>query len=206
MSKPLKKLTTKARKRLGSHYGPWLPDPLLCFVYGCATAVARSGVELCLLWNVPLCLILMGNLTEASDGPVDGGSGHLPHQRPLSRLPDGPHWILVCIGELFFRANGLYNGLAMFHKMVTQFSLACIRSGSLFQMGMRKKDFLLVAVFLVVLVLVGIAQERGVHLGTRLRQSPIALRVAVYLRRPPGLIIFALRCGLCAGGPIYAGF
>ena len=74
--------------------------------------------------------------------------------------------ILVCIGELFFRANGLYNGLAMFHKMVTQFSLACIRSGSLFQMGMRKKDFLLVAVFLVVLVLVGIAQERGVHCGS----------------------------------------
>ena len=115
--------------------------------------------------------------------------------------------ILVGIGELFFRANGLYNGLAMFHKMVTQFSLACIRSGSLFQIGMRKKDFLLVAVFLVVLVLVGIAQERGVRLGTRLRQSPVALRVAVYYAVLLALIIFgAYGAGYVPVDPIYAGF
>lgn len=38
MSKPLKKLTTKARKRLAATMAPWLPDPLPCFAYGCATA------------------------------------------------------------------------------------------------------------------------------------------------------------------------
>lgn len=68
-------------------------------------------------------------------------------------------------------------------------------------------DFLLVAVFLVVLVLVGIAQERGVHLGTRLRQSPVVLRVAVYYAVLLALIIFgAYGAGYVPVDPIYAGF
>ena len=132
----------------------------------------------------------MGNLTEPLTVRWTGALGISRTSVPYRGFQMVRTGILVCIGELFFRANGLYNGLAMFHKMVTQFSLACIRSGSLFQMGMRKKDFLLVAVFLVVLVLVGIAQERGVHLGTRLRQSPVALRVAVYYAVLLALIIF----------------
>ena len=208
MSKPLKKLTTKARKRLGSHYGPLVAGSIALFCVWLCNGLWHGAA-----WNYVFfgmyhfALILLGNLTEPLTVRWTGALGISRTSVPYRGFQMVRTGILVCIGELFFRANGLYNGLAMFHKMVTQFSLACIRSGSLFQIGMRKKDFLLVAVFLVVLVLVGIAQERGVHLGTRLRQSPVALRVAVYYAVLLALIIFgAYGAGYVPVDPIYAGF
>ena len=208
MSKPLKKLTTKARKRLGSHYGPLVAGSIALFCVWLCNGLWHGAA-----WNYVFfgmyhfALILLGNLTEPLTVRWTGALGISRTSVPYRGFQMVRTGILVCIGELFFRANGLYNGLAMFHKMVTRFSLACIRSGSLFQIGMRKKDFLLVAVFLVVLVLVGIAQERGVHLGTRLRQSPVALRVAVYYAVLLALIIFgAYGAGYVPVDPIYAGF
>lgn len=47
--------------------------------------------------------------------------------------------VLVCIGELFFRADGLRAGLAMFQKMVTEFSLTTLRDGTIFSLGLDKK-------------------------------------------------------------------
>ena len=152
-------------------------------------------------------LILMGNLTEPLTVRWTGALGISRASVPYRGFQMVRTGILVCIGELFFRANGLRSGLAMFRKMVTQFSLACIRNESLFQMGMRKKDFLLVAVFLVILVLVGVAQERGVYLGTRLRQAPVVLRVSVYYAVILTWIIFgAYGAGYVSVDPIYAGF
>ena len=53
----------------------------------------------------------------------------------------------------------------------------------------------------------GFGKGRYVHIGTRLRQSPVVLRVAVYYAVLLALIIFgAYGAGYVPVDPIYAGF
>ena len=58
-----------------------------------------------------------------------------------------------------------------------------------------------------IIFLVSLMQERGVHLGTRLLESPVLVRVAVYYGVILALVIFgAYGAGYVPVDPIYAGF
>jgi len=52
--------------------------------------------------------------------------------------------VLVCTGELFFRANGLLAGMAMFQKILTDFTLTTLKDKTLFTFGADQKDFVIV--------------------------------------------------------------
>ena len=115
--------------------------------------------------------------------------------------------VLVCIGELFFRAEGLRNGLKMAWRMVTNWSFTPIVSGNFFAYGMDAADFILVVAFLVFLLFVGLAQERGARLGERIVAKPWPVRIAVYYAAICFLVIFgAYGIGYIPVDPIYAGF
>ena len=112
--------------------------------------------------------------------------------------------ILINIGEMFFRAPGLRVGLEMFRSMVTNFSLASIRDGTI---GVDKRDCLLLAVSLFIVFIVSLLWEKGVSLRTALAAKPLVFRWAVYY----GLFAFVLVFGAYGVGyapvdPIYAGF
>lgn len=208
MSKPLKKLTTKARKRLGSHYGPLVAGSIALFCVWLCNGLWHGAA-----WNYiffglyHFALILMGNLTQPLTVKLTDRLGVSRTSIPYQGFQIVRTGVLVCIGELFFRANGLHNGLAMFHKMVTQFSFESIRDQSLFTLGMGRKDFLIVAILMGIIFLVSLMQERGVHLGTRLLESPVLVRVAVYYGVILALVIFgAYGAGYVPVDPIYAGF
>lgn len=208
MSKPLKKLTSRARKRLGSHYGPLTAGSiaLLC-VWLCNGLWHGAAWSYVFFGLYHFALILAGNLTEPLWAKLTGtlhiSRASLPY-RLFQIVRTG---ILVCIGELFFRADGLRAGLAMFRRMVTHFSLAPIADQSIFTLGLSRKDGLLAAVLLVGVALIGLAQERGVHPGTRLLRAPLAVRAAVYYAVILSIILFgAYGMGYVPVDPIYAGF
>ena len=72
---------------------------------------------------------------------------------------------------------------------------------------MARKDFFIVALLLGVIFIIGIFQERGVHLGTRIAQAPIPVRFVLYYGVILSLIIFgAYGAGYVPVDPIYAGF
>lgn len=58
--------------------------------------------------------------------------------------------LLVVIGELFFRANGLRAGLAMFSKMVTDFSFTLPKGSLLSKLRVDPQDLLIVFVTLAI--------------------------------------------------------
>lgn len=208
MSKPLKKLTGKARKRLGSHYGPLVSGSiaLLC-VWLCNGLWHGSAWSYIFFGLYHFALILLGNLTEPLWAKLTGALHISRTSLPYRIFQIVRTGILVCIGELFFRANGLRAGLAMFHTMVTDFSLASVLDQSIFTLGLPRKDGLLAAILLVGIALIGLAQERGVHPGTRLLRAPLPVRVTVYYAVILGIILFgAYGMGYVPVDPIYAGF
>ena len=115
--------------------------------------------------------------------------------------------LLVCVGELFFRANGLRTGLAMFRTMVTDFSLDSFFDRSFLTLGMDKMDFVIVAVAVGLVLLVGILRERGVPLRETIARRPLALRWSIYYAAFFFLVIFgAYGVGYVPVDPIYAAF
>jgi hypothetical protein len=115
--------------------------------------------------------------------------------------------ILVVIGELFFRAEGLRAGMAMFRKMVTDFTFAGVTSETLRVMQTDGKDFLIVGITLLFVLFVSCANEKGISLREKLKEKNTAVRWAVLYAVILYIIIFgAYGPGYVPVDPIYAQF
>lgn len=208
MSRSLKKLTTKARKKLGNHYGPLISGSIALFaVWLCNGIWHGAGWHYIFFGMYHFVLILCGNMMQPAVLKVTRCL-HIDRKCLIYRLMQMIRTgILVCIGELFFRAHGLYAGLQMFKKIFTDFTLTTITDGTLFTYGMDIYDFYLVAVFVIFLLIIGVLQEKGIELRQSINRKPIVVRFAVYY----ALILFVVIYGAYGTGyvpldPIYAGF
>ncbi len=208
MSKPLKKLTTKARKRLGNHLGPMLAGAVALFsVWLCNGLWHGAGWQYIFFGMYHFALILTGNIVE-------------PYSRKLLEkmhikkegLPYGIFAMLrttclVIIGELFFRAEGLRVGVTMFKSIICNFSLASINNGLIFKLGMDKYDFIIVAVTVVIIFFVSLLKEKSINVRGEIAKSNIVIRWLIYYAIIMFIIIFgAYGRGYVPVDPIYANF
>ena len=208
MSSWSKKLTVRARKKIGPLYGP-----ILCSAFALLAVWIGNGFWHGTGWNFlffglyHFTLIFLGSLI-------------LPVTRKWSakwRI-DRNHWlyqswqlvrtfILVCIGELFFHANGLWAGLQMFGRILTTTSLASFQDGTLFSQGLDAQDFIIVLLSLGIVLWVSIQKERQVSIRQMIAAKPIPIRWACYYALILMIIIFgAYGYGYIPVDPMYANF
>ena len=208
MSKPLKKLTSKARKKIGNHFGPLIAGTMALFVVWLFNGLWHgAGWHYIFFGMYHLVLIVAANFVE-------------PFTREFLekihiRREEGPYRIfrmirtalLVCIGELFFRAEGLRAGLCMFNKMVTQFTLCSFTDGTIFSLGMDKLDFIVVALAVLFVFAVSVVSEKGTNVRRLLSTKRRIIRWAVCYGVILCCIIFgAYGMNYTPVDPIYAGF
>ena len=208
MSKPVTKLTMRARKRFGNHAGSLIGGSIALFCVWIANGIWHgAGWHYIFFGMYHFAFILCGNIIQptviktSQTLHIDRKS--LPYRIMQIIRTD----ILVCIGELFFRAHGLRAGVAMFRKMFTDFTLETLRDGTLFTFGMDQKDYLVIGVFVIFLLVIGIIQEKGIVIRDRINSQNIALRLAIYYVVIMIIIIFgAYGRGYIPVDPIYANF
>ena len=208
MSKPLKKLTSRARKKLGNHFGPLIAGSAALFaVWLCNGLWHGAGWNYIFFGMYHFAFILTGNIIEPLSRRITGSLHIRRDSFPWMAIQILRTGILICIGELFFRANGLAAGLAMFKIMITDFSLASIQNGTVFTLGMDKRDFLITLIAVMIVFVNSILKERGILPRQWLVTCRLPLRWAVYY----GLILFVIIFGAYGTGyvpvdPIYANF
>ena len=116
-------------------------------------------------------------------------------------------WVIIFVGELFFRAENLQIGIRMFGSMFKNFSLRELTPEALLGLGLDEGDFLVIAAALFVVLIVGIIRERqqkGVGILTRMA---IPLRWSLYYVLFLSVVIFgAYGVGYQPVDLIYAGF
>ena len=152
-------------------------------------------------------LILGGSLLAVPVQKVSAGLRISRESVPYRGMQILRTCCLVCVGELFFRAEGLRNGLAMFKKMITEFSFQSLGNGAVFQLGMDKKDFLIVGAAVLLVLAVSILGERCVSVRSRLAERPAVFRWAVLYGAVLLVVIFgAYGKGYVPVDPIYANF
>lgn len=208
MSKPLKKLTSKSRKKLGNHFGPLVSGSIALFCVWLGNGIWHgAGWNYIFFGMYHFVLILCGNIIEpgvvklTQTLHIDRKS--LPY-RIFQIVRTG---ILVCIGELFFRAHGLIAGLTMFKKIFTDFTFATLKDASLFTLGMDEKDYFIIALSVLLIFTISLLQERGIKIRETIAKRNLAVQFVVYYALIMFIIIFgAYGPGYIPLDPIYANF
>lgn len=116
-------------------------------------------------------------------------------------------WMIIFVGELFFRANGLKAGWHMFQSMFRDFQPAVIWDGSLLGFGLDAGDYLAIAAGCGIAWIVGMIKERNLLGDEGISKFSLPLRWIIYY----GLILAVLVFGAYGVGYrqvdlIYAGF
>lgn len=208
MSKPMKNLTTASRKKLGNHFGPLVAGSIALFCVWFSNGLWHGAAWSYIFFGMyHFALILTGNLIAPAAKGWNQKLGISSENRVFRCFQILRTCVLVVIGELFFRAEGLKAGLSMFAKMVTDFRFSAISREMLEKVETDPEDFLIVGVALVVVLVVSVLKERGICIRQKLQTYPMAVRWAIWY----GLLLFLLIFGAYGVGyipvdPMYAVF
>lgn len=116
-------------------------------------------------------------------------------------------WVILFTGEMFFRANGLRAGLAMFRRIFVDFHLSSLWHGGLMTLGLDHHDYLIIAVGIAAVLIYDILREKGICIYDAVSRQKTPVRWAcIYLLLFAIIIFGAYGTGYDKVGLIYAGF
>ena len=208
MSKPMKNLTTASRKKLGNHFGPLVAGSIALFCVWFSNGLWHGAAWSYIFFGMyHFALILTGNLIAPAAKNWNQKLGITPENMFFRGFQILRTCVLVVIGELFFRAEGLKAGLSMFAQMVTDFRFSTISREMLGKLETDPEDFLIVGVTVLIVLTVSLLKEKGVCIRQKLQTYPLAVRWAIWY----GLLLFLLIFGAYGVGyvpvdPMYAVF
>lgn len=208
MSPFSKKLTKKSRKKLGHFYGPMLVSTIALFcVWFCNGMWHGSGWRYIFFGMYHFVLITCGNLIKPAVKTINGKLGVSPSSPAYKGMQIFRTSILVCIGELFFRANGLRAGFAMSKLIVTDFSFETFTDGTLLKLGLDIQDYVIIIVTTTIVFTISVISEKGKDPRVLLAQKKLPVRWIIIFALIFWIIIFgAYGSGYVPVDPIYADF
>ncbi len=90
-------------------------------------------------------------------------------------------FFLVMIAWIFFRADSFSEGLTMIGSMFSSFNPWILFNGSLYQFGLSQQEFIVLGLSILLLILVGHFQEKGVLIKDVFNRQNLVIRWSAYL-------------------------
>lgn len=197
LSKSFSRLGKKTRKWFGTQTGKMMPTFLAMFLtfmlvgiwHGAEWKYVAYG-----LWNAG---IISGSILLEPLYRKLAARFHINVQSAFWQLFCMLRTFLLCsVGRLFSRGISLRSALVMMKSMCTVWNPEVIADGSFLQMGLTGRDWLVVLFMVLLLLVAGILQERGIRLRSGIAAWPLPLRWAVYM----GAVVFLLLFGMYGPG------
>lgn len=208
MSRFSKKLTRKARKKFGNYYGPLLVGGIALLAVWIANGFWHGvGWNYLFFGLYHFALIFTGSLVTPLFKKINEACKIDCQHKLYQMFQIIRTALLVCIGELFFRADGLMAGIRMFKKMVTSFSINGLGNGMLLNLGIDRHDFMIVVLACIVILIISLLKEKQVEIRKELAIKPLPVRWLVYYSLIMAIIVFgAYGVGYIPVNPMYANF
>lgn len=203
-----KKITAFGRKRLGNYFGPLFAGTVALFCVWICNGLWHGSAWMYIFFGMyHFVMIFTGNLfnplvTKFYDKlHIDRNKGPVAVIRIIKTS------FLVVLGELFFRAHGLADGLKMFKKIFTEFSFKGMASGEVTKAGLDYLDVIVVLIAVAVVFVIGVLKEKNIDVCQRLSEKNIVIRWGVVLTAIVAIIIFgAYGAEYIPVAPMYADF
>lgn len=208
LSKPMKRLTTKARKRWGNRYGPLLASGVALFcVWLCNGLWHGAGSQYLFFGMYYFVIIWLGGFIEPAAQAWALKHNIKRNQLPYRAFRVARTLVIVVIGEMFFRASSFSDGLAMFRIMLTNHSLDYFTSGQVFDVLLNRADFAVALGAFVFVILADHAVNRGNNLFKLLCAQGTVVRWGLWVLLVMFNVFFAAYgFGYVAVDPMYAQF
>lgn len=208
----LSKRSISLRRWSQQHLRPFLANLLplsraLLFVWATNGIWHGAGFKYIAYGLYYFAITMLGLLFEPLNARICGKLGIDRKSRGFRGFQLGRTLVLVCVGMMIFRADTLRDFAAMFTSIFSGAGLAPFMSGAIFTHGFDRHDLLVTALSAMLLVIVGMLQERGHSLREELSQKSLPVRWSVYFAMILTVVIFgAYGTGYQALDPIYGGF
>lgn len=206
LSKPIKKLMLKTRKCFGNHYGVLITSTISLFVVWSLNGLWHGAGYTYLFYGMyHFTLITLGNILTPIIVKVCAFLKINRENIFYKILQNIKLIIFVLIGELFFRAPTVKAGFGMLGKVFNNFM--DFNNGEFFSLGLDIKDFIIVLIALIVVLIVSVLNEKGIHIREKISKQNIVLRWLIYYALILAIIVFgAYGQGYIPVDPIYADF
>lgn len=208
LSKPMKNLTIKARKKLGNHFGPLISGSIALFTVWFLNGLWHGAGWTFLFFGMyHFFMILMGNIFEPTIIKICKKI-HIDRKNKFYRVFQSVKMtILVFIGELFFRAPTMKVAFEMLQRIITKSSIGSIKHGEILLLGIDIKDYIVLMLSIVFIFAVGLLKERGYNIRETISNKNIFIRWIIYYAFILIIIVFgAYGVGYIPVDPIYADF
>ena len=205
LSKPLKKLTIKARKVVGNHYGPLISGSIALFAVWFLNGLWHgAGYTFLFFGMYHFVLIVLGNFASPLIIKICEKL-HINRENIVYRIIQSLKLtFLVIIGELFFRANTMTDAFAMFTRIFSKFNL---KGTNFLGLGLDIYDYIVLFISLIFIFIIGLLKEKGVDVREKLDGKKTWAKWAILYIFILAIIIFgAYGPGYVPVDPIYADF
>ncbi len=209
LSKKMKKITIKARKTLGNHFGPLISGAIALFAVWFLNGLWHGAGWPFLFYGMyQFTLILMGNIFEPLIIKICKLL-HINRENTIYRIMRSVKMTLfVFVGELFFRAPTVSVGFTMLKKVFTSFNLtSTLKSGEFLNLGLDLYDFIIIMIALIVIFIISILKEKNHNIREEISKKNIVIRWGILYALMIAIVIFgAYGPGYQPAEPIYADF
>ena len=207
LAKPVKKLSKKAKDKFGRNFSKFVaPTAALFCVWACNGLWHGAAWPFIFYGMYYFVIIFIENITEE---PVKklAQKLHIDREKTWYRaLQMLKLFVIVIIGEMFFRAATLSDGFAMFGKIFADFHISRLFH-LIFKLGMDRHDCVVVLVGVVIVTIVGILKEKKVNIRASIAKWAIPARWALwYAAILLVIVVGAYGSGYAAVDLIYAGY
>jgi D-alanyl-lipoteichoic acid acyltransferase DltB (MBOAT superfamily) len=203
LSKPFIKIGKFTRKIFKGKAGKILPVSLATFIVYFAIGIWHGASLKYIvfgIWNgaiITASLLLEPIFINLKDKLKFSNENKLFHLFQIIRTN-----ILVLIGRYITRAPRFLSAVEMLRITVTNFMMFKLFDGSILSLGLKKIDYIIIVISLIVLIIVEIIEERGYDAKKLLDKKPFVVQWVVMMIS----IIFLLVFGVYRGNYIASEF
>ena len=205
LSKPLKKLTIKARKKLGNHYGPLISGSIALFVVWFLNGLWHGAGYTFLFFGLyHFVMIAGGNFASPMIISICNKL-HINRENIVYRVLQSIKMCLfVVMGEIFFRAETLKDAFGMYKGIFTRFRFS---GRELLSIGLDIYDYIVVFAVIIVVFIVSLLNEKNKNIINIINSKKTWVKWAILLV----IILVIITFGAYGPGyepldPIYADF
>lgn len=208
LTKFIKKLGKKTRKKFGKHIGQIIPSSITLFAVWISNGIWHGDRWSYIFFGMYyFVLILLGKIVEPLNNKILLFLKISKNNIFYRGLQSIKMLVIIFTGELFFRANGLKAGFEMFQSIFTKFSWSALTDGSILKLGISYKDIIVVLIALAIVFIIEILKEKGVSIREKIAERNIFFRWSFYYAVLIIIVIFgAYGEGYIPAELIYAGF
>lgn len=197
LSKPLKKLSVSLRKKLSAHYSSLIAGGIALFCVWFLNGLWHgAGWPFLFFGMYHFVLILMGNIFEPLIIKICAKLKINRESKKYYGFQIVKTSLLVFIGEMFFRADTVRDGLRMLKIMFTKMFI--LSKNEFYYFGLDMFDVALIFIGLIVVLVISILKENNVNVRDEVEKKHIIVRWAIYYLLILSIIV------LGAYGPTYA--